>query len=42
MEENQLLVFERKVHRKICGPKLENSVYRRRYNFELQWGLDPK
>jgi hypothetical protein len=35
-EENQLLVFERKVLRTICGPKLENSEYRRRYNFELK------
>jgi hypothetical protein len=31
-EENQLLVFERKVLRTICGPKIENRVYRRRYN----------
>jgi hypothetical protein len=30
-EENQLLVFERKVLRTICGPKIENGVYRRRY-----------
>jgi hypothetical protein len=35
-EENHLLVFERKLLRMICGPKLENGVYRRRYNFELQ------
>jgi hypothetical protein len=34
-EDNQLLVFERKVLRTICGPKIENSVYRRRYNHEL-------
>jgi hypothetical protein len=34
-EENQLLVFERKVPRTICGPKIENGVYRRRYNHEL-------
>jgi hypothetical protein len=34
-EENQLLVFERKVLRTICGPKIENGVYRRRYNHEL-------
>jgi hypothetical protein len=34
-EENQLLVFERKVLRTIYGPKIENSVYRRRYNHEL-------
>jgi hypothetical protein len=34
-EENQLLVFERKVLRTICGPKIENGVYMRRYNHEL-------
>jgi hypothetical protein len=34
-EENQLLVFERKVLRTISGPIIENGVYRRRYNFEL-------
>jgi hypothetical protein len=34
-EENQLLVFEGKVLRTICGPKIENGVYRRRYNHEL-------
>jgi hypothetical protein len=34
-EENQLLVFERKVLRTICGPKIENGVYRRRYNHKL-------
>jgi hypothetical protein len=34
-EENQLLVFVRKVLRTICGPKIENGVYRRRYNHEL-------
>jgi hypothetical protein len=34
-EENQLLVFERKVPRTIWGPKIENGVYRRRYNHEL-------
>jgi hypothetical protein len=34
-EENQLLVFERKVLRTICGPKIENGGYRRRYNHEL-------
>jgi hypothetical protein len=34
-EENRLLVFERKVLRTICGPKLENGVYRRRYSHEL-------
>jgi hypothetical protein len=35
MEENRLLVFERKVFRTICGPKIENGVYKRRYNHEL-------
>jgi hypothetical protein len=39
-EENQLLVFERKVHRTICGPKIENGVYRRRYNHELDKEFD--
>jgi hypothetical protein len=39
-EKNQLLVFERKVLRMICGLKLENGVYRRRYNFELQKEFD--
>jgi hypothetical protein len=29
-EENQLLVFERKVLRTICDPKIENGVYKRR------------
>jgi hypothetical protein len=33
--ENQLLVFERKALQTICGPKIENGVYRRRYNHEL-------
>jgi hypothetical protein len=35
-EVNQLLVFERKVLRTICGPKIKNGVYRRRYNHELE------
>jgi hypothetical protein len=39
-EENQLLVFERKVLRTICDPKIENSVYRRRYNHELDKEFD--
>jgi hypothetical protein len=39
-EENQLLVFERKVLRTICGPKIENGVYRRRYNHELDREFD--
>jgi hypothetical protein len=30
-----VLIFERKVLRTICGPKIENCVYRRRYNHEL-------
>jgi hypothetical protein len=34
-EENQLLVFERKVLQTICSPKIENGVYRRRCNHEL-------
>jgi hypothetical protein len=34
-EENQLLDFEKKVLRTICGPKIKNCVYRRRYNQEL-------
>jgi hypothetical protein len=39
-EENQLLVFERKVSRTICGPNIENGVYRRRYNHELDREFD--
>jgi hypothetical protein len=39
-EENQLLIFERKVLRTICGPKIENGVYRRRYNHELDKEFD--
>jgi hypothetical protein len=39
-EENQLLVFESKVLRTICGPKIENGVYRRRYNPELDKEFD--
>jgi hypothetical protein len=35
-----LLVFERKVLRTICGPKIENGVYRRRYNHELEREFD--
>jgi hypothetical protein len=34
-EENQLLVFQRKVLQTICGPQIENGVYRRRYNHEF-------
>jgi hypothetical protein len=39
-EENQLLVFKRKVLRTICGPKIENGVYRRRFNHELDKEFD--
>jgi hypothetical protein len=37
-----LLVFERKVLRTICGSKIENGVYRRRYNATLRWSHDQK
>jgi hypothetical protein len=39
-EENRFLAFERKVLPTICGPKIENSVYRRRYNHELDKEFD--
>jgi hypothetical protein len=39
-EENQLLVFKRKVLRTICGPKIENGVYRRKYNHDLEREFD--
>jgi hypothetical protein len=39
-EETQFLVFERKVLRTICGLKIENGVYRRRYNHELDKEFD--
>jgi hypothetical protein len=39
-EENQLLVFEKNVLRTICGPKIENGVYKRRYNHELDKEFD--
>jgi hypothetical protein len=39
-EENQLLVFKRKVLRTICGPKIEIGVYRRRYKYELDKEFD--
>jgi hypothetical protein len=39
-EENQLLVFERKVLRTIFGSKIENGVYRRRYKHELDKEFD--
>jgi hypothetical protein len=35
-EENEFLVFGRKVLRTICGPKQENGVRRRSNNFELE------
>jgi hypothetical protein len=35
-EENQLLVFERKVLQTICGPKIENRVYRRWKNDDIE------
>jgi hypothetical protein len=37
---NQFFVFEKKVLRTICGPKIENGVYRRRYNHELDREFD--
>jgi hypothetical protein len=39
-EENQLIVFKRKVLRTICGPKIEYGVYMRRYNHELDKEFD--
>jgi hypothetical protein len=39
-KENQLLVYEMKVLRTICGPKIENGVYKRRYNHELDKEFD--
>jgi hypothetical protein len=39
-EESQLLVFERKVLRTICGPKIKNGVYKRTYNHELDKEFD--
>jgi hypothetical protein len=39
-EENQLLVFERQVLRTVCDPKIENGVYRRRHNHELDREFD--
>jgi hypothetical protein len=38
--EDQLVMFERKVLRTICDPKLENGVYEGRHNFELQMECD--
>jgi hypothetical protein len=35
MEENRLLVFERKVLRTIYGPKIVDGVHKSRYIFEL-------
>jgi hypothetical protein len=34
-EKNQLFIFKREVLQTICGPIIENGVYRRRYNNEL-------
>lgn len=34
-DENLLLIFERKILRKIFGAVFENGTWRRRYNFEL-------
>jgi hypothetical protein len=31
----ELIVFERKVLQTICGPQIENCVYRIRYNHKL-------
>jgi hypothetical protein len=41
-EVNHLLVYERKFVRTICGLKIENSVYRRRYNHELDKEFDSR
>jgi hypothetical protein len=35
-----LLVFERNVIRTICGPKIENGFYMRRYNHKLDKEFD--
>jgi hypothetical protein len=35
-----LLVFERKVLRTICGPKIKNGVYGNQYNHELDKEFD--
>jgi hypothetical protein len=35
-----MLVFERKVLRTICGPRIENGVYKIRYNHELDKEFD--
>jgi hypothetical protein len=39
-EKNQFFVFERKVLRTICGPKIENGVYSRKYNHYLDKDFD--
>jgi hypothetical protein len=39
-EENQLLIFERKVLQTICDPKIKNDIYRRRYNHDLDKEFD--
>jgi hypothetical protein len=33
-------IFERRVLQTICGPTIENGVYRRRYNHELDKEFD--
>jgi hypothetical protein len=35
-EENELLLFGRKGLRTICGPRIENCIYRWKYNHELE------
>ena len=35
-EEQALLIFERKIFRRICGPKYENGEWRSRTNRELE------
>ena len=39
-QENQLLLFERKVLCTIYVPKNENGVFRKRYNSELEREFD--
>ena len=35
-EEQALLIFERKIFRRICGPKYENGEWKSRTNRELE------
>ena len=35
-EEQALIIFERKIFRRICGPKYENGEQKRRTNRELE------